>query len=151
MAEKIRKQPSNNGKFVKGNTVGKGRPQGSKSRIQLAIEEMGEQVISEAFEVIKDAIKKKDIGTAKYIVDRLKPPRRTARFKFSIPISIDSIEQFDEATKSIIKMMSDGDISIEEAKLICEVLEVRAKALEYRDFKIKIDELRGDMDNLMHA
>ena len=139
------------GRFVKGNKAGKGRPQGSKTRIQIAIEEMGEDVISEAFEVIKAAVKNKDLNAAKYIVERLKPPRRTARFKFALPVSIDSIEQFDEATKNVVRMMSEGDISIEEAKMIVEVINVRATALEYKDFKGQFERLRNDMDNLMSS
>ena len=138
--------------FKPGNKAGKGRPHGARTNGQVALEEIGQDAAENAYRVIVTAAltgeTKGDVGACKYIVDRCSPVRKGARVKLDLPKIINTVDDLNEATESVMQMMASGKISLEEATLICGVIEFRSKTIELRDGIGQLTELRKELDEI---
>lgn len=153
MSDNITK-PSNNvkirrpGAFQPGHTLGKGRPQGSKNNVTIAIEEIGaanalaifDRVISAATGKLKDG-ESFDMNAAKMVLDRVAPIRKGARFDIDIPTTITTVAELDKATTAIIELTATGTISLDEAQQLATVMDSRAKSIELNDISKRLDVL----------
>ena len=150
-ASKVKK-PKKSYQFQAGNKCGVGRIKGSKSNAQMAIEEIGEKHAAEAYMmIVKSAMGEKvegDLASCKYIIDRCVPIRKGARISLNLPNTIQDVEQLDEASNKVFNMMANAQISLEEATMLCSVIEFRSKTIELRDGIGQIAEMRKEIEVL---
>lgn len=145
-------KPKKSYQFQAGNKCGVGRIKGSKSNAQMAIEEIGEKHAAEAYMmIVKAAMGEKvkgDLASCKYIIDRCVPIRKGARISLNLPSTIQGAEQLDEASSKVFNMMANAQISLEEAAMLCSVIEFRSKTIELRDGIGQIAEMRKEIETL---
>ena len=144
--------PKNDGRFKKGSPGGPGRPQGSRNSVTIAIEQIGLENAMAIFERLLGAslgtIDNVDKEAAKYILERIVPARKGARFPLSIPRDINTVEKLNEATDSLLNMVAEGEISIEESNVIAETLNARAKSIELNIIMPELEFLREEVKRL---
>lgn len=137
--EKQNKKRSNN-IFKPGNNFGKGRPAGSKSNAQLALEEIGyanaELVLHKAISLALTG----DSVAIKCILDRVYPVRKGRLIKTDLP-KVETIDDVCNAISCIIDSMSRGIISYEEAYGIISIIELKRKSIETNDIDKRFHEL----------
>lgn len=141
--------------FTKGWKGGPGRPEGSRNKVSLLIEEMGMKDALRAYEHLaamalgeKD---KGDIAGCRYIVEKLCPPRKGYRLNPDLLGDIKNIETVADVSLASVKitsMMLEGVLSAEEAKGYCEVLDHRLKIITDMDILKKIEETCTKVDSL---
>ena len=110
--------------FKPGNKYGKGREVGSKSKMQLAIEQIGFENAKGVLNKVVESALQGDMQASKLILERVMPVRKGARFKLNMPY-LNSLEDLETANKEILRMMAEGEISSEEALSINENIELR--------------------------
>jgi hypothetical protein len=101
--------------------------------------------VKEIYKKMVEMAKAGDFNACKYLLDRTIPMRKGARINLHLPEVINTVEELDEATNQVINMMSDAQISPEEALLICNVIEYRSKVIELRDGVGQIEGMRRDL------
>jgi hypothetical protein len=115
----LESQPSST-RFKPGNTYGKGRAVGSKSKAQVAIEAIG---LEDCVAVMRKAIERAlagDVSAMKLILDRVYPVRKGVRMKLDLP-RIETYGDFLKASNRIIHLMAQGMISTQEAMELSHV------------------------------
>jgi hypothetical protein len=118
----------------------KGRPAGSRSKILVALDALGE---GEAEEIVKAQIEKAKGGdsvAAKTILDRVWPARKGARYLFELP-EVMKAEELPQAIAAITRQTAEGDISPDEASLIVGLLEAQRKAIETSELAARLTAL----------
>ena len=130
--------------FQPGNTFGKGRPQGSKSKAQIALEAVGFEYAESVFMKTLQLALQGDLGAIKLILDRVYPVRKGTRLKLDLPPMTD-IFSLNAAYTQVTDLLSKGDISAEEALGIAHVLELRRKTFETLDLKQQLDEVKEQL------
>ena len=130
--------------FQPGNKFGKGRPQGSKSKAQLALEEIGFEYAESVFMKTLQLALQGDLGAIKLILDRVYPVRKGARHPLDLP-PITDIFALNAAYTQVTELLSKGDISAEEALALAHFLELRRKTFESVDLKQQIEELKEQL------
>ena len=118
----------------------KGRPSGSRSKVLVALDALGE---GEAEDIVKVQIEKAKGGdsiAAKTILDRIWPPRKGARLQFDLP-EVAKAEELPNAIAAINRQAAEGDISPDEASLIVGLLEMQRKAIETADLAERVASL----------
>lgn len=137
-SKKINKTPKllPNGKFAKGNASG-GRTKGSSNPVTRMVNAFIEGELPNAIEVIKQAIKDGDVKTALDFYKHSVPSCKTR----SIGLPITSIKTMDDvamAMDAVVIGMTSGTISLDEAKTISDIFEIRRKAIETQDILVRL-------------
>lgn len=129
-----------------------GRPTGSRSKVTLALEEIGAENAEAAFRMmVKAALGQLphdstfDVFAAKLIIDRVWPLRKGARFKVAIPI-VRTAQELNDAFNDIFGMLREGEISLEEAKMACDILEGKSKVTDVASIEKTMLELKAEME-----
>ncbi len=136
--------------FKPGNKYGKGREVGSKSKTQLAIEQIGFENAKGVLNKVVESALEGDMQASKLILERVMPVRKGTRFKLNIPY-LSSLEDLENANKEILRMMADAEISPEEALSINENIELRRQIIQLyesekllREATILLKEMKND-------
>jgi hypothetical protein len=118
----------------------KGRKRGSRSKVLVALEALGEGEVEAIVKTMIEKAKEGDAAAAKTILDRVWPPRKGARLQFDLP-AVSKAEELPEAIASINRQVADGDISPDEGLIIVGLLEAQRKAMETSDFAARLEAL----------
>ena len=114
-----------------------GRPAGSRSKVLLALDALGE---SEANNIVKAMIEKAkegDATAARQILDRVWPARKGARLRFDLP-EVNKAEELPKAIAAVNRQVADGEISPDEAVLIVGLFEAQRKAIETSELAARL-------------
>ena len=116
--------------FAKGQSGNpKGRPKGSRNRATLIAQEMfGDETEDLARQLI-EAGKGGDIQALKFIMGRILPPMRSAPIEISLP-NIEVPSDIVDAHSVVWSAMRAGDITLDEAQSLTDILEAKRKAIE---------------------
>lgn len=131
-------------KFQKGNHFGKGRPEGSKSKAQLAIEDIGLEAGEQIMAKTVNLALKGDLGAIKLVLDRIYPPRKGARIKLQIP-KIENLKDLLVAHERIMMLMSEGILSCQETEEISKVFDHHGKMVQLIDFDHRLTALEEQL------
>lgn len=143
------------GMFKKGWKGGPGRPEGSRNKVSLLIDEMGAADVMRAYQhLMALSVGEKDKGDllgCKYIVERFCPPRRGFMIDPSLSEDIRQVKtqsDINAASQKVTQMVLEGLLSVEEADGLCRVLDHRLKVLTDTDVLRKIEETCTKVDSL---
>ena len=121
----------------------KGRPQGSRNNVTLAMEALLE---GEAEALTRKAIEKAlggDMTALRICFDRLYPPRKTRGVLLKLPV-IKHIKDIDRGYEVVLQAVSEGSISPDEASTLSSVLEAKRKAIETTEIEGRIAALEKE-------
>jgi len=124
----------------------KGRPQGSRNNVTLAMEALLE---GEAEALTRKAIEKAlggDMTALRICFDRLYPPRKNRGILLELPV-IKHIKDIVRGYEVILQAVSEGSISPDEASTLSSVLEAKRKAIETTEIEGRIAALESERAN----
>jgi len=117
-----------------------GRKKGSRNKATVAaqtlIEEDAENITRKCVEMALEG----DITAIKLIMERLIPIRKDLPVGFRLPV-IKSAENLFKASGAILKAVSKGELTPQEAQSISGVLEVHRRSLETIELEKRLGEL----------
>jgi hypothetical protein len=120
-----------------------GRPKGSKNKITLVLEKIGDDNAAEIYQKMVDlALGRSSEGDAyacKFILDRVYPQRKGRRFNVEMRGPVDTPHDINEFSKKVMTLMAEGDISAEEAVDYGRVFEQGMKTMTDTEVVNKIE------------
>jgi hypothetical protein len=135
------KNPKKTGhRFERGNKHGKGRPEGSKNRATILLQQL---LAGEAEAILRKAIdlaKEGDSVAMKLCVERLIPPTKDRHIQLDFP-RVHSAQDVIEASACLVQAVTDGSITPGEAHAVSGLLEVHRRASETASLEKRIVEL----------
>lgn len=140
------------GRFLPGHKPPKspGRPLGAngvKARAaRLACEQL-EEMLGRATEIISDELEDGNAAIAQWLIDRVRPPGRSDYVQLTEDIKLDTVEDIVTTSERIAVAVSQGEISLQDAKWLQEVLgrHVQLKSME------ELSVLRAEVEKLQRT
>ena len=129
--------------FKPGNKFGKGRPEGSRNRITLAMEKLLE---GEAENLTRKVIEKAMEGDSvalRLCFERLYPPRKGRPISFELP-KVETIDDVMKAQGVVVNAVAVGDLTPDEGQAVSTILEAKRKAIETEDLERRIAKLEKE-------
>ena len=120
--------------FAPGNA---GRPLGSRHKVTRAVEAL---LDGEAEALTRKAISMAlagDLMALRICIDRICPPMKSRVIRLELP-AVRSAADVLEAQVLIVGAMAAGDISLDEAKIVSEVLDGQRRAIEAVDLERRV-------------
>lgn len=140
------------GKFLPGHKPPKspGRPLGSngiKARAARLANEQLEEMLERATEIISDELEDGNPAIAQWLIDRVRPPSRSDFVQLAHDSRLSTIEDIVGASERTTGAASRGEISLQQARLLQEVLARHAqlKGLE------ELSALRNDVEEMRRS
>jgi hypothetical protein len=122
------------GRFQPGNTLGRGRPAGSRNKASLAIEALldgeAEKLTRKCIELALDG----DAAALRLCMERIAPARRGRPISINLP-PIRKIDDLICALSAVIAAMASGEITPDEAATAAGIFEVKRKTLEMAELE----------------
>ena len=138
MEQRVRGKP-----FQKGQSGNpKGRPAGARNRRTIALEEMLEGEIEAITRAAINAAKNGDMAAIRLIMDRVLPPARCRPISIDLPAITDAAS-ISSAQAEILRVVSTGDLLLDEAEALSALLEARRRTLEAADLEERIKQLEA--------
>jgi len=110
--------------FLKGHPGGPGRPEGSRNKVSIVLEQIGEENAHLIYQKMLELALKGDFNACKFILDKVMPPlKKGRRLEVALESPIRTIDDLSKFSNQIINMVANGDLSAEEAMdygKICE-------------------------------
>lgn len=116
-------------KFQKGNSFGKGREIGSRSKALIALDQMGYERAATLKQMQVDAALGGDLETGKWLLEFIlsKPKSRTINMMFPI---IKDLAGVSEAQDYVLQKIGEGEISLDEGERLSVLIDNRRKTIE---------------------
>ena len=137
-------KPSKNanvGQFQQGNTLGKGRPVGSRNSVTLAAENLiqgeGEALSRKLIELALAG----NVACLKTAIERLVPVCKSKPVSLPDMPRITSIADASSLTAFVLDAVAEGKVSPVEGEILSRSCERHLKALEVRDLEQRLAEL----------
>jgi hypothetical protein len=133
--ETARRAP--NGRFVAGGPGGPGRPRGSRHRALAALDAVGEAGAAEVLEAVLQAAKCGDMRAASILLDRVWPTRKGRAVEVALP-EVASAADLVPALAAVAAAMGRGEVTPEEARAMCAVLEIQRRVIETAELEARV-------------
>ena len=130
--------------FEKGNTAGRGRPEGSRNRATLLLDQLADAEAEAIQKQVIEAAKGGDLKAAELILARIWPPRRGRPVRLDLP-PVRTAAEVSDGMAAVVDAMAAGAVTPEEAATVSGVLEARRKALETEELASRIERLARGM------
>jgi uncharacterized protein DUF5681 len=126
--------------FAPGNKVGRGRPRGSRNKTTVGLQEMlsqhGEALVKKC---VLNALNG-DKTALRTCMDRLLPVRKQSPVQFHLP-PIETAAELARAQARMLKALSRGQLTPDEAESINNLLESRRRVLETEQLERRLTAL----------
>lgn len=126
--------------FPPGNTLGRGRPKGSrngnKSPGQDLLEEYSEHLMRKCIALAMQG----DRSAMRICMDRISPARRDALVRINLP-PIRTAQDVDKAAERITQAIRRGDLTPSEGGTMMDILESRSRVIEKVQFESRLSKL----------
>ena len=117
-----------------------GRPQGSRSKVCIALDALAEGEAQEIVQAMIGKAKEGDSQAGRIILERIWPARKGARQAFDLP-EIVTAADLPKAISSVNRQVADGELSADEGALIVGLLDAHRKAIETSDLAERLGAL----------
>jgi hypothetical protein len=144
-------QPSKNeqqtadGKFAAGNKLGKGRPQGSRNKVSLAIDELlggeAEKLTRKAIELAMSG----DTVALRLCLERLCPPRKERPISCKLP-KMEDTGDLVAGISAIMAAVGNGELTPGEGQALASLIEAQRRTLESEDMEQRLIALEAGMN-----
>jgi len=123
----------------------KGRPAGSRNKATLAAEAL---IDKDARKLTKKAIElalKGDTVALRLCLERLCPPRKGSPVHFDLP-ELSNSGDVKAASLALLKSVSDGNLTPDEASSIAPLIEAARRAIETDELGTRLDALERALE-----
>jgi hypothetical protein len=127
-------------RFGPGNKHGHGRPEGSRNRATILLQEMLDGEAASIVRKVIDLAKEGDSIAMKLCVERLIPPAKDRHIQLDFP-RVHSAQDVVEASACLVQAVAMGDVTPGEAHAVSGLLEVHRRASETATLEKRIAEL----------
>jgi hypothetical protein len=118
--------------FQPGNTFGRGRPQGSRNKATIALQEMldghGESITRKCALLALQG----NPTALRLCMERLIAPRRDSPIKFKLS-AVNTAAEVGQAIGTVLQDVAGGQLTPAEGQMVSAILEDRRKAIETAD------------------
>ncbi len=106
-----------------------------------------EEMLGRATEIISDELEDGNAAIAQWLIDRVRPPGRSDYVQLTEDIKLDTVEDIVTTSERIAVAVSQGEISLQDAKWLQEVLgrHVQLKSME------ELSVLRAEVEKLQRT
>jgi hypothetical protein len=136
---------TSNNQFQKGNTQGRGRPQGSRNKATIALQKLldglGESITKKCALMALQG----DPGAMRLCMDRLIPPRKDHAVRFQLP-PVTTADEVAAAVSLILQEVSCGQLTPAEGEMIANILEARRRVIATAEHEARILALESGTD-----
>jgi hypothetical protein len=140
--------PRKRGKpFEAGNQFGKGRAEGSRNKVTLALEQLLEGDAPAITRKMIQLAKKGDPTSIRLCMDRVYPVRRERQLKLDLP-EIHTADDVTAAFRAVIQSLAQGDITTDQAERISRLLEFGRKSIETENLARGLREIRVELQEM---
>jgi len=134
--------------FQPGNTFGRGRPQGSRNKATIALQEMldghGESITRKCALLALQG----NPTALRLCMERLIAPRRDSPVKFKL-LAVNTAAEVGQAIGTVLQDVAGGQLTPAEGQMVSAILEDRRKAIETEDRDNRIRALKPESE--VHA
>lgn len=110
-----------------------GRPKGSRNKSTLMLEAIGSENAVAIYQQLVDLAlgrtKEGDINACKMILDRVYPVRKACKMSIDFDGPLETVQDINEASKHLLRMVIEGEISAEDAEDIGKNFERRLRII----------------------
>ena len=128
---------SPDGRFACGSRGGPGRPRGSRHRALAVLDAIGEAGASEVLQAVLLAAKGGDMRASAILLDRVWPARKGRAVEVALP-PVESAADLVPTLAAVVAAMGRGELTPEEARAVCAVLEGQRKAIESAELEARV-------------
>jgi hypothetical protein len=118
--------------FQPGNKLGKGRPRGSRNKVNAKAKELFIEYSEPVAKKCLAMALQGDLRAIQMSLDRAVPVRRDHRLEIG-PLPMTTAADVDRASEIVTQKVARGQISVEHGTAFAELLERRRKAIETQD------------------
>ncbi|MCU1336118.1 MAG: hypothetical protein JWO19_1699 [Bryobacterales bacterium] len=130
--------------FAPGNTLGRGRPKGSRNKPKSP----GQDLLDEyALHLIRKCIAlamQGDRNAMRICMERISPARSDACIRMSLP-PIQTARDLDKAAEKVTQAIRRGNITPAEGGKVMNILESRSRIIEKVEFENRLEKLEKHM------
>ena len=135
--------PKKPGLFEPGGPGGPGRPQGSRNKATLALDQIADDAGKAILEIIVEAAKGGDMRAAELVMQRIWPARKSRPIALTLP-AIQSASDVVAAVGAVADAVGAGDITPDEGQAVASILEAKRKAIETVDLEARLSALEKE-------
>jgi hypothetical protein len=128
--------------FQPGNTFGRGRPQGSRNKATIALQQMLDERGESITRKCSLMAMKGDPTAMRLCMERLIPPRKDQPVKFKLPL-VRTAAEVAEAVSVVLQAVSRGQLTPAEGQMIAAILEGRRRVIETEEHEARIRALES--------
>jgi len=143
--------PTNNGlkpgseatQFKPGNPGGPGRPQGSRNKASLLLDELADGEASSILTQVMEAAKGGDMRAAEIVLARIWPVKKGRPVSLKLP-SIKAATDVVAAMGAVADAVGAGDLTPDEGQAVASILEAKRKAIETVELESRVAALEQE-------
>jgi hypothetical protein len=128
--------------FQAGNTFGRGRPQGSRNKATIDLQEMldghGEAITRKCALMAM----KGDATGMRLCMERLLPPRKEQPVKFKLS-AVTTAAEVAAAVSTILQAVAGGQLTPAEGQMIANIVEGRRRVIETEELEARLQALES--------
>ncbi len=129
------------GRFVRGNPGGPGRPPRSGVRAATArLDEIGAEASAELIKVAIDLAREGNLEAMRIVLARVWPMRRGRPLAIDVP-DVKALPDFVPATVAVTQAVMQGDLTPDEGGKVSSFFRMQCDAIEAVDFERRLTEL----------
>lgn len=119
-----------------------GKPKGSRHKVTQAIEVLLEGQSEALTQAAIDKALEGDVTALRLCLDRIAPPRKDAPVSFALP-EIETPADAADAARAVLKAVSDGDVTPQEAVSVMAVIDQFRRTMEATEIEARIAALEA--------
>ena len=129
--------------FQPGNPGGPGRPEGSRNKASVLLDQIAEQEGQDILRKVLEAAKNGDARSAEIILARIWPVRKGRPVSLSLP-AIETAADIVKALGVVAGAVGAGEITADEGAAVAAVLETKRRAVETSELEARISVLEKE-------
>jgi hypothetical protein len=129
--------------FAPGNTLGRGRPKGSRNKSKSEVQSLLDQYAPQLMRTCIGLAAKGNATALRLCMEQLFPARREASVLVRLP-RIKTFRDLDKAAERVMQDVGRGKLTPTDGERMVNILEGRARILDSVDNASRIDQLERD-------
>jgi hypothetical protein len=131
--------------FAPGNTLGRGRPKGSRNKASSDGQDLLDKyAVHLVGKCIERALKNDDRIAMRICMDRILPARREASIRVSLP-RIKTAQDLEKAAEKVTQAIGRGRIAPAEGETMMNVFEIQSRIIEKSQYERRLEKLEESM------
>ena len=131
--------------FEPGGPGGPGRPQGSRNKATLALDQIADDAGEDILNKMVEQAKAGDMRAADLVLSRIWPPRKGKPIALSEPLpAINSAADVVAALGKVAELVGGGELTPDEGAAVASIIETKRKAIETVELESRVAALEQE-------